>query len=514
MNNDAVELLLINNLGTDETPNIAFTDSTGLDADVHTLTMADPLPKNAELNAESIHSIMNNYDSLKEGTHVLSRSVSTESFQNVSNALGTKISNITKTMRNVKSCVDSIVNETKRNVDLTMSLDPVLIQFVDKPFTDVTLPQSRWGYLDKVNERVLVDQINAKHHLNEEHISKIGIDYMLNDLPQSNRYNHVDLYEVGIPEEKAEKIANKVFLALNKKVSQKRIRRVLATTFALNDYQCSSFISKLRSMEKDFHKAITINAAMEDISDYLAVLPLLTEEFTGLAASSYAELDKHIQILAEYTKAYAYMCSYYRNDVWKDAILLPGRIVNSDNWKDFTEKGGDMLTILRHYVAYYHKNDKVLPRNGVTMDEVLRQKDVLQKEFAQKSVEAHENIAKRRAAILRDQFANAATNWMERNRKHFSKEFPAHVNLKDYALNIYDYQPNQPLETAAYNIILNTCYMNNPVNRLYKTMTNMYVKHAASTEGFSTEDMHMIDANVMSRMIIDMLFDYDIIKVD
>lgn len=496
----------------DSLPELQFTNQGGLNMTIKHLAAADPEGEASRPSTEALTRAVTVTSLVDSAVHPLSQSIAYQDFHKVADAFATKLQRGYSVLRGLRPQVDDIVKVTLDRADDECSCDPVLAQLLNHPTTKTPLMPVLWQLLDKYGEHAIRQAVELEYELpSTEAIDPASVGVVIARQPFANESLQPKLQSVDIPLEKADLIVDKVDQKLHGSYPRRAIKHTLNAVFNLDDYKCKSFLGKLRMMHRQ-QGTDDINKFLMDIDRYTRILPLLTPETLDLSASSQEEIDKHMDILAGYVKAGAYLACHYRRNLWKDAILVPGNYVNLDNWDKYTAKGGNKLQLLQHKQHFYGQ-DQRLPASGIDYKFVLSQADNVQG-MAQESLSLNlEQVRNNRKRILRDRYIDVACEWLEGHRNYFCPAFGHQGDLRKFAAATYDNHQQEPLENMAYNLILESCYSDTLPHDLYHRLNEKYVEYGKKLGKLDDKQCEIIEANIAGEMVCDFLFDTGIVKL-
>ena len=477
--NDSFSILLASSI--EDMPSVRYTRKSALDTQIHNMTLTDP-KDSVETSTEGLDHAGEIYDKFMDGQTPFADSAKTAMFSRLSDSFAQGFKEARAHVRDAAKVVDLMTDEISRRANAIYSEDPRTVHLVKNPKGETKLDQVRWDRLDEIDERKLVAVLHSKHNLSDSSINRGTLSLVLNDLPFANIARQQDVAPIQIPVERADAMLGKLKAALKGVVSERSIRMVIAEVFNMSETSCNAILNNLRRYAEDPY-TVDINDLLNNVYVYKKVLPLMTEDLLDLAPSTYETAKSHIQILADYTYAAAYVCSYYRNDVWKDAIEVPGRLINTDVWNAYKEKGGTVLHLVQHNNHYYPDNAK-LPPQGVLLNHAVETIGHVERAMEQAVGVTLDELNAIRRKVVRDCFitvgVEALNSLAKKNR--LSKAF-GQQDLPSFAAACYDSNLDAPLENACYQLLITSQYLGTATETLYSN----YSRELARSEEHTSE---------------------------
>jgi len=508
--NDSFVFLLSTCL--DSLPPVRYTPASALDTQIHNMGLTDP--KSAvETSTEGLEYAGKIYDKFMNGETPFAKSVQTEAFTRLADSFAVGFKQARDQVRDAAKVVDLMTAEISRRANAVFSEDPRTVHLVKNPQGETKLDQVRWDKFDTIDERKLVGVMHSRFNISPEHdIDRSTLSLVLNDIPFANSTNRHNVGRIDIPEERADAILHRLKAALKNDVSERSIRTIIAELFTMTEGSCNTIVNNLNRYASDPY-SVDINELINQVYTYQKVLPLMTPDLMDLAPSTYEQIKERIQILADYTYAAAYICSYYRNDVWKDAIEVPGRLINTDNWSAYKAKGGTVLHLVQHNNYHYPENEK-LPPQGVTLRHAVETIGEVERAIQQQTGVALDELNRIQKRVVRDCFILVGKEALESFAK--SKRLaPSMVgqNFESFARACYDNSIDVPLENACYKLVMTSQYQGTATEALYEKYSGALTDLASKARNLSKEDCDLIEAGVVADLLVNTMIDRGIIVV-
>lgn len=483
-------------------PDIVFTKNSGLKQDLENITALT-----SGVESYSVGSGLSDYNNISRNR--LENGIYFERFEEIANAFAHKLHRGIESLKDIREQVSELTNKCIARSEERISKDPVLSEIYNiyQPHAVTTVC---WDQLDIYNESRLRSRLHGSIDRDLYTESNLAlIDMLVNKLPCANEYNEVAMERIKLEEHKLVDICARLHTKLPN-MNFSVIERVVNNVLSFNSASCRVAIQGVR----DFAEGKTvknINGYMKNIRATKEILPLLTQDLTDLSASTTHALDEHISALNDITDVMAYVCYYYRNQVWKDAVLVPGGHVNRDNYEAYENLGGSTTAIVQHKEKFY--NDIAIPRKGVSGAYIMKMADAIEEEFEQ---EVTRNITvnqQKKEEIERGAFLATAIAYLNDNRSKLSNKFAHHANVGKYAEAIYDGSPNTPVESKFYKLLLNSCYIGSIESLLYERLNRAYVDYAEHVGDLTSSACEDLNTSVYASLISEYLVDQGIIEI-
>ena len=216
-----------------------------------------------------------------------------------------------------------------------------------------------------------------------------------------------------------------------------------------------------------------MNKVINLIGRNARVLNAITEEALDLGAVSRKQVLANIETVQDITDVAAYIAYYYRDTVWRNAIVVPGPRLNSDNYEEFKKNGGSVSKLVQYYNYAYKETG--CPASGITTDFALASIERATAEYKQEAARQAAVCESKKKDYLRSAFINVGLEYLKTHEAFFSKTFDK-SNLPKYVAAVYDSKMNDvPLESRFYDLILNSCYINSMESNIYHRLNQAYV---------------------------------------
>ena len=427
-----------------------------------------------------------------------------EKFQKIADAFTVRVASSYKDLKHIKDEVTHLVASSEALAKSRISEDPILASLESDLSTTTKLQPVRWDYLNNVDEMSLEQKL----------LGKLGLESIN---PGDERYIHtlmIDHLPFGVSGRKEEfapiKITksklNEMFDALAAKVpsmNKIEVQNILAHVLHLNHTDCNKAIHSIENLMSG-ESASKINQILRFTATYNTVLPHITAETFDLSRDTMAAVKERADAMQAYIDLTTYLCSYYRNHVWHDAILVPGMLVNTDNWETFSSSDKDAikknptLAIMQFKNRIYEDSD--VPLSGIKGQTIVDRCETIAKEAYEIASANTYRCNQKKKDIYRDAFIFTAGKWL-RDQKKYSPEFFASGEPESYARSIYDGNRDDAVENMFYTVILNSCYINTLTAQLHKRLRDEYKKAVARATVLTERDIINLDTRVMADVV-------------
>ena len=483
-------------------PAVLFTDNADLRS---VIKRAATKTEGSEVSLENINTVIDEYIAL-DNDHDENSELGI--FNRIADAFAGKLSEGIEALHKIHKTVSDLTEEINERAAMRIAEDSTLSKVFNIE-RDIKMDNIQWNLLDIVDERSLRmiahDSINIP--IDRESTPSI-VDLIINKMPCANQYNTLDMSKVEIPDDKFSSIVDKIHAAFPDE-SREFVAGCVRNIFNLDTTSAQRAVAAAKQFVAG-KTASNINHIMRVIAGYYKVLSMMDEDTLDLAQSTMTELNKHIETFNAITNTMAYICFYYRNNVWKDAIIVPGPLCNSDNMESFTEDGGTDSQLVQHHTRFY--KDVKVPTKGISGKFVLQTAKEVEDQFSAEAVRDAAKINQRKADIDRNAFVLVTTNYLNANRDKFCKSFNQ-SNLSLYAKSIYDSNHGQPTESKLYKAIFGSQYVGTIVPKIYDCLNKAYIDYTSTVGNMSEQACEELDIAVYSDMIAEHLVDQGILII-
>ena len=402
----------------DVLPDIAFTDNTlqllGTSVE-HLSTSTSPV---TDLNntPKNIATAIKEYQ--YSTSNMLANTAELEAFKSVADSFAKKLNVGIKSLSNIKRLVNEMTEEVLKKSNEAMSEDAAIaatMDVVSEP--NIKFDKVNWEKLDVVNSVGHYRLVNNSISIPEDVVpSTLKIGILINRLPYGAPGKEVEFQDIKINKEAARATLDAVSKQVGKTLPIKDVKYVLSMLFSLDDYKCRKAVSLMNEMLENPEK---INSLLQMVHDFSLVLRHVGKSTLKFSAPTTDELLHRKNVIQQYVDMATYISTYYRLDVWKDSVIVPGKKLNPDAWFNFRRKSGTSVGIAQHLTHFYPEDN--LPRPGVNYNEVLVNR---QKVLAAAKEYVHNHIfevTERKKKIMRDTFTYVAGMWLTKNEKKMDR---------------------------------------------------------------------------------------------
>lgn len=459
----------------------------------------------ADASVESISTAVAEYETLENDR--LNNAQQFRIFNTIANAFATKLHHGVETLRNIKQDVTVLTETVNNRITTRLAEDAFLSKYYNID-TNLTMKEIEWNKLDNINERGIIIKLHDSIRMDENITISAGvISLLINKIPCTNK-NDIELIQITIPDDKFKKIVDAIAVQVTD-YSREYIAGALRNIFELSARNCQVAANKLKSFASG-NDANEINKMLSLADSYNQILPLMNNSLLDLAESTMAELEKHIDIIQHITDLTIYLCSHYRNTIWKDSIIVPGSFCNPDTMDEYVEQGGNIAQLCHHKNEFYP--DGKIPIRGISGKYIIDKAKTLDEKIEQRVAIESQKAEILKKEITRDEFIYTGVEWLNEHKKLYSRSFN-YNDLSKYTAAIFDTNIKTPLTTMFYDLILKSCYTETIVPEIYNRLTKAYVKHAISTESISQDICNQIELSVYSDMVAEYLVTQNILIV-
>ena len=428
-------------------------------------------------------------------------------FRKVADVFGAKLSKGVATLKQTKKLVNKMCSVMQGYIDDRYSADAILSALTgkDKPMRLANVAWEVFNIIDERNVRANVNLSIGKDINNK--ITGTYISQAINQLPYSNQYNQITIKKISLENGKFTKIVDAVQSKLPN-IDHSHIVGILQNIFDLNESGMRSMVYSATALSngknlKDFNKYITLAC------EYIQVLDVLKPEVLNISNSLLEEYRKHADVCTQYSETILYIASYYRNEMWKNSVLLPGGLVNPDTYPEYEANGGSMNDIVRHRNQYF-KNDPI-PTKGVTGKFISTSVEGIKNNLSDTVARNADEIERKKRIIERDCFIAVSTEYLSNNTNKLDSKFAYRNSISRYAASVFDATANLPIETRFYRMLMGSCHINDLVSNMYNRLEKAYTESSENLGKLDADDKLKIETAVYSSMIAEYLVDSGIV---
>lgn len=425
-------------------------------------------------------------------------------FQKISDTFAYRISESYQELTKIKGEVTKLVASSEALAKSRISEDPVLASLENEQSTTTKLKPVHWDYLKNVNELTLEQKL----------LNRIGVDtikegseryihsVMVANLPFGSASKQKEFTPLKITRSKMKDMVDRL-AAKVPQFNKIEVQNILAHVLHLNHTDCNKALYSIENLMSG-EAAPKINQILRFVNSYNTVLPYISEETLDVARSTMVGIQERVDAMQAFIDVTTYLCTYYRNNVWRDAIVVPGMLVNTDNWEEFTNadkqsiKKNPILTILQYKNKIYEDRD--VPLSGIKGQTIIDRCEAISKEAYETATANVVRCNQKKKEIYRDAFIITAGKWL-RAQKKFSNEFLMSDEPEAFAESIFDSNRNDAVENMFYTTILNSCYVNTLTSKIHKRLRDEYKKAAAAASTLTERDIVNIDTKVMADVV-------------
>ena len=488
--------------------NIEFTESNGL------RMLSDYLNMSTESDPEIDNNNSGIYNALQEIHTVLNNKAEfndvLEKFQKISDAFALRITQSYEQLKNIKNVVNKLVASSENLAKSRISEDPVLASLEQDTFTCTKLKPVQWKYLSNVNETMLEQKLLNK--LGMEEIKPGSEKYvhglMIAHLPFGSATKTADFTPLKLTKGKMRELIDKVAEAVGRAYNKAEVQNIFAHILHLDRVDCNKAIHSIENIANG-SAASKMNSILRFAHSYNTVLDSISLESFDVAKSTLVGIKERVNAMREFIDLTTYFCTYYRNHIWRDSIVVPGMFVNTDNWDEFTSadkaaiKKDPTLAILQYKNKIYENSD--VPVSGIATKSIIDRCDTIAQEAYATASANTVRCNQQKRAIYRDAFIATAGKWL-RAQKEFSREY-SHTVPEEFAASVFDSNRDDAVENMFYTVILNSCFINTLTSKIHGRLRDEYKKAMASATQLTEKDLTNIDTKVMADVLNEFMVD-------
>ena len=431
-----------------------------------------------------------------------------EIFRKVANIFGVKLSKGVEQLHQTKKLVNKMCSVMQKYIDDRYSADAVLSAITGKDKPTAKLPNVAWSVFNIIDERNVRANVNLS--IGKDINNPITNSYMMqaiNKLPFANAYNHVDINKISLENGKFTKIVDVVQSKLPK-IDHSHVVGILQNIFELNESNMRSMVYSATQLANG-RNLQNINKFMTLACEYIQVLDALKPDVLDISNALLEEYRKHADVFTQYAETILYIASYYRNEVWKNSLLLPGSFINPDTYQDYVAKGGSMNDIVRHRNQYFQKDP--IPTKGVTGEFISSSVEGIKNNISETMIKNADEIERKKRIIERDSFIAVSTEYLSNNTKKLDPKFAYKNSISRYAASVFDATANLPIESRFYRMLMGSCHINDIVSNMYNRLEQAYTISSENLGKLDIDDKLKIETAVYADMVAEYLVNSGIV---
>ena len=433
-----------------------------------------------------------------------------DKFKQVADAFSLRFMNSYEELKNIKETVSQLVASSEEMAKSIISENPVLASLESDQSTTTKLKPIQWGYLDNVSELELEQRLLNK--IGVDHIAEGNERYihglMIAHLPGGPANRNVDFAPLTLTKGKMLSMIDTLSSRISN-YSKEEVQSIFAHILHLDKIDCNKNINAINNMVTGT-SASKINYILRMTNAYNAVMRQISEESLDLSRSTMEGVTQRVNAMHDFIDLTTYLCMYYRNTIWRDAIVVPGMLVNTDNWAEFCQadkqiiKSNPTLAILQYKNKVYEDRD--IPVYGINGQTIIDRCDNIAKEAYETASANTLRCNQKKKEIYRDSFIAIAGRWL-RQQKNFSLEYH-NDNPEHFAASIYDSNRDDAVENMYYSVIMNSCYVNTLTSMIHKRLRDEYKKAMSTANTLTERDIINLDTKVLADLMTEYLVDH------
>lgn len=428
-------------------------------------------------------------------------------FQEVADAFNLRFKKSYEELSSIKDTVSKLVASSEEWAKSRISEDPVLASLENDQFTSTKLKPIQWGYLNGVNEsaleRKLLNSLDMETMPAGDERYVHGL--LISHLPCGPASSIKSFTPIEITKGKMRSMIDSLASRIPN-YSKQEVQAIFARILHLDQYDCNKAATSISHMVTG-ESASKINYILHLTNSYNTVMSQISEETLDLAKSTMSAVMERVNAMHAFIDLTTYLCTYYRNNIWKDAIVVPGMLVNTDNWAEFCQadkqsiKSNPTLAILQYKNKVYEDHD--IPIYGINTQTIIDRCDGIAKESYEIASANTLRCNQKKKEIYRDTFITTAGRWL-RSQEKFSTEYN-NSDPERFAASIYDSNRDDAVENMYYSVILNSCYVNTLTSTIHKRLRDEYKKAMSTANALTERDIINIDTRVLADLMTEYL---------
>ena len=408
-------------------------------------------------------------------------------------------------LKDVQKDVDEMLARYNYFRNHAISMNPVLAKSVEN-HQEVPLMMKKidWEQLSNVETYIVLARVNNKIDKDAGVIPSME-DYeaLLNKLPFAHKYNSIDFSKLDLSDEAYDRILSA--LKANTDMDTDTCCQVINTLNSFNPQFCRAAISFCSEFCKN--DTSKLDTAMNMVKTWNVAIPVLSSQETlDVSNSTMSAIMERVNCIHEVIDFLAYTCIDYRQNRWKDALVVPGPMINSDRYPEFEQAGGTVDQICK-YVNYVHSEIRI-PSMGISNEHLFNDFHRIEETIDQQIADQKTSIDQQVKAIEHTAFNTVAHEWISKHPEHFARmtreEVAKFVNIINDGKGGADFK--------SYQIILNSMYLGTDTQKLYNELSDAYAKFVEENKQLTDEAINDIDCEVYAKIISEKLLDSGLLK--
>ena len=430
-------------------------------------------------------------------------------FRNVPAIMGNKLKDGITELRKTHRLVSKMCSVLQERINARYSGDAVLAQLTGAN-SPLTLPVIDWKVFNIIDERSVRTNIHVANDRDiNEKVTPTLLSIIVNKLPYSSPYRTATVEKIVVDDNKMNKIVDALHNRLPN-IDHSHLVGILRNIFDLTETSMRGMANRASMLASG--KSITDLVKFATLAcEYVQVIDQLKPELLDLSNQTMAEYSKHADVYMQYAETLLYIASYWRNDVWKESVLLPGGFVNGDVYGEYSEKGGTMNDIVRFKNYMYAKIP--IPLKGVKSEAIMSSVQSIKESISTIVTNKTRELTEEKKRIERDCFIAVATEYFNGNKDKLDPRFAYRNNISGYAAAVFDASAHLPVETRFYKLLMGGYHINDMVSTLYGRLETAYTASSEKLGSIDNEDKLRIETAVYADMVVQYLIDSGILII-
>ena len=411
-------------------------------------------------------------------------------------------------LSSIKGSVEALSKNILEHKDNILARDPWTSKYLNKTTFSNSYNMVPWENIESFgSKRYLMATANDNAGTDNNEINMITLGRLKKRLPFA-RKDSKDIYsEIDLPQLKKEEILTIVNNSVADMILDdiEKVINILTTPKVAKTYMYN--IVKLSENPKDGAEATV--SYLYDLKLFSEVIECLTSVSESLLSEeSYTGLNANIKHIKSYLTYMAYASTFNREVIYENALLLPNRMVNPDNYNKFEVDGGNQLQI-SHYLHVRYPEGVLLPVRGLGANSIMQSVKEIDKLISAEQLDITMKLRRKTINADKSSFVSVVSKFVneliedddnckinKRDSDRRIKNLSTDVALSDIAL-----------EDILYKFIINNVYKNKFIYSVYQRLGNVYANHFKNVSEISTEDLVLLGSSVFTELIVDFIKD-------
>jgi len=456
-----------------------------------------------------IKNLLKSFEDAQEDTEFFDKAFT--ALDDVAESMAQKILETKGSLKVIQSTVESLSSDINAKTNAILSRDPRTAKLVNGPIEDEHLSSVLWDSVDSYGSNAyILSSVNAKVNGHRNIVTAHNLLKLHNNLPllklgdTKSKFNNLNLSQ--------DKIEDITVIVKNSNIDLldsdiKNVLGLLTDSKKALKFMKSVSSSSSRVREKG---EVVINFLF-DIKTISKVKNILTQVSDSLFPDVIrSEFISNMNLVDEYVLFMSYWTLFQRQNIFNKAILLPNKVINSDNWKEFEDDGGSQLLLSQYLHLNYPTTHNVkIPMNGIASITILNKMQSVEKKMNLENATNGLFLKKKTVSANRDSIKTILNGYiidLSQNNPNVSLDSTI-MGTSINSLSDAGSLGNEPVENMLYDFIIKNIYKDKFIGSVYTRLGNAYSKHFEFIENISTEDLTLVGSSVFTEMVVGFLKD-------